>query len=79
MNLEGGYDCECQPRFVFSPRHSSSSSSSASDRDGATNAVAGGATGCVDIDECSLYFNPCGKGRGECINKVGGIGEMMGS
>ena len=27
---------------------------------------------CIDIDECALYFNPCGEGKGTCTNKAPG-------
>ena len=64
VNLEGGFDCECPPGFVFT-----------TDNLEDTNILNHTSTnGCVDIDECSLYFNPCGQGKGDCINEVICIG-----
>ena len=60
VNLDGGFDCECPLGFVFTT-------------DTTQDANMFNSTslkGCVDIDECSLYFNPCGQGRGICTNKV---------
>ena len=60
VNLEGSFDCECPPGFVFAGENELNTNT-ASNRSN---------KGCIDIDECSLYFNPCGQGKGICYNKV---------
>ena len=61
VNLEGGFDCECPPGFVY-----------ASDTNGDSSQASSSERGCIDIDECALYFNPCGEGKGICTNKAPG-------
>ena len=60
VNLEGSFDCECPSGFVFAGEIKQKSNQADPDSN----------KGCIDIDECSLYFNPCGQGKGVCLNKV---------